>query len=61
LRQAVETLHQREWLRFEVRHGLDQICLIEGYSSLEFLAAAYENRAPQISAPSPGTSEQFLL
>jgi hypothetical protein len=61
LRQAVESLHQREWLRFEVRHGLDQIRLIEGYSSLEFLAAAYENRTPQISSPSPRTSEQFLL
>lgn len=61
LRQAVESLHQREWLRFEVRHGLDQIRLIEGYSALEFLAAAYENRAPQISAPPPRTSEQFLL
>lgn len=62
LRQAVESLHQREWLRFEVRHGLDQIRLIEGYSSLEFLAAAYENRAPQLAAPSPqASSEQFLL
>lgn len=61
LRQSVESLHQREWLRFEVRHGLDQIRLIEGYSSLEFLAAAYENRTPQISAPPPRTSEQFLL
>jgi hypothetical protein len=62
LRQTVESLHQREWLRFEVRHGLDQIRLIEGYSSLEFLAAAYENRAPQLTAPSPqASSEQFLL
>lgn len=61
LRQTVESLHQREWLRFEVRHGLDQIRLIEGYSSLEFLAAAYENRAPQLAAPPPGAPEQFLL
>jgi hypothetical protein len=47
LRQAVETLHQREWLRFEVRHGLDQLRLIEGFEPLDFLAAAYESRAPQ--------------
>jgi hypothetical protein len=47
LRQAVETLHQREWLRFEVRHGLDQLRLIEGFEPLDFLAAAYENRPPQ--------------
>lgn len=50
LRQTVETLHQREWLRFEVRHGLDQLRLIEGFEPLEFLAAAYENRAPQLRA-----------
>ena len=27
LRQMVETLHQREWVRIEVRHGLDQLRL----------------------------------
>jgi hypothetical protein len=48
LRPMVETLHQREWLRFEVRHGLDQIRLIEGFEPLEFIAAAYENRAPHL-------------
>lgn len=62
LRQAVETLHQREWLRFEVRHGLDQVRLIDGYSSLEFLASAYENRAPQsVEAPPKAPAEQLLL
>ena len=62
LRQAVESLHQREWLRFEVRHGLDQVRLIDGYSSLEFLASAYENRAPQpVDAPPNAPAEQLLL
>jgi hypothetical protein len=62
LRQAVEALHQREWLRFEVRHGLDQVRLIDGYSSLEFLASAYENRAPQpLYAPPNAPAEQLLL
>lgn len=62
LRQAVETLHQREWLRFEVRHGLDQLRLIEGFEPLEFLAAAYENRTPQLRvAPVAPPSEKLLL
>ena len=62
LRQAVETLHQREWLRFEVRHGLDQLRLIEGFEPLEFLAAAYENRSPQLRvAPAAPPSEKLLL
>jgi hypothetical protein len=62
LRQAVETLHQREWLRFEVRHGLDQLRLIEGFEPLEFLAAAYESRAPQPRfAPTVPPPAQMLL
>lgn len=62
LRQAIETLHQREWLRFEVRHGLDQLRLIEGFDPLEFIGAAYENRAPQLRAATTApTSAQLLL
>ncbi len=62
LRQAVEALHQREWLRFEVRHGLDQVRLIEGFTSLEFLAAGYENRPPQLQvAPAASVPAQLLL
>ena len=61
LRQGVEALHQREWLRFEVRHGLDQIRLIDGFSALEFLAAAYGNRPPQPTLPPPTDSERLLL
>ena len=62
LRQMVETLHQREWLRFEVRHGLDQLRLIEGFEPLEFIAAAYENRAPQPGVPpQPPPTTPLLL
>ena len=62
LRQMVETLHQREWVRFEVRHGLDQIRLIEGFEPLEFIAAAYENRAPQLRVkPRPPVTTPLLL
>lgn len=53
LRQMVETIHQREWLRFEVRHGLDQLRLTDGFEPLEFIAAAYGNRAPQPRSPQP--------
>jgi len=62
LRQAVETLHQRDWLRFEVRHGLDQLRMIEGFEPLEFLAAAYESRAPESHvAPRAPCPAQLLL
>lgn len=62
LRPMVETLHQREWIRFEVRHGLDQLRLIDGFEPLEFIAAAYENRAPQPRVkPQPPPSAPLLL
>ena len=62
LRQMVEALHQREWLRFEVRHGLDQLRLTDGFEPLEFIAASYENRAPlpQLK-PQPPVTEPLLL
>ncbi len=62
LRSMLETLHQREWLRFEVRHGLDQIRLVEGFEPLEFIAAAYQNRAPQprIIPPHPSPAPMLL-
>jgi hypothetical protein len=46
LRQMIEVLHQRAWLRIETRHGLDQIRLVDELKPLDFLAAAYENREP---------------
>jgi len=62
LRQMVETLHQKAWIRFEVRHGLDQIRLLDGFTHLEFLAAAYENRPPQpTAAPGQREGEHLLL
>ena len=62
LRQMVETLHQREWLRYEVRHGLDQLRLIDGFEQLEFLAASYESRAPQPQVkPQPPVPDPLLL
>jgi hypothetical protein len=47
MRQMIEILHQKGWIRYEVRHGLDQIRLLEGYSPLVFLTAAYESRDPE--------------
>jgi hypothetical protein len=62
LRQMIETLHQREWVRYEVRHGLDQIRLLDGFEPLEFLAAAYENRAPRpLVKPVPPVTTPLLL
>jgi len=62
LRQMVETLHQRDWVRYEVRHGLNQVRLHEGYNSLEFLAAAYENRVPRAQVkPQPPVTDPLLL
>jgi hypothetical protein len=53
MRQMVEHLHQKGWIRFEVRHGLDQVRLTQGLSSLAFLQSAYEGGEPQ---PKPETS-----
>jgi len=61
LRQMVEALHQREWLRYEVRHGLDQVRLTEGFEPLEFLAASYQNRAPQPQAKTQSPAADQLL
>jgi len=61
MRQMVETLHQKAWIRFEVRHGLDQVRLLDGFTHMEFLAAAYENRAPQPTAPTGQPAGEHLL
>lgn len=61
LRHMVETLHERDWLRFEIRHGLDQLRLVDGFEPLEFLAAAYESRAPKPAAASPAPVADSLL
>jgi hypothetical protein len=63
MRQMVENLHQKTWLRFEVRHGLDQIRLVQGLNALEFLKSAYEDREPepQTQSLSPASRQACLL
>lgn len=60
-RQMIEVLHHKGWIRYEVRHGLDQIRLIDGFQPLEFLAAAYENREPEIQVKPDELEPLFLL
>jgi len=50
-RQEIEKLHDFGWLRYETTHGLDQIRLKLGFTSIEFLKAYYEDRVPQIIEP----------
>jgi len=62
MRPMVETLHQKGWIRYEVRHGLDQVRLIDGFEPLEFLTAAYEGRDPEARPmPDEPPAEQLLL
>lgn len=62
MRQMVEVLHQKGWIRYEVRHGLDQLRLIDGFQPLEFLAAAYESREPETKdKPDEPGAERLLL
>lgn len=51
LREMVEGLHQKGWIRFEVRHGLDQVRLVEDFDALSFIEAGYENREPEHRKP----------
>lgn len=39
-------LHDRNWLRYETTHGLDQIRLKPGFTTFEFVRSYYENRGP---------------
>jgi hypothetical protein len=41
LRQQIESLHERGWLRYETTHNLDQIRLKPDYSAIEFLTEYY--------------------
>ena len=47
LRQLVEDLHNRGWIRYETTHNLDQIRLKASMTALDFLRAHYEHREPQ--------------
>lgn len=46
LREMVEGLHEKRWLRYETTHSLDQIRLISGFDSSEFIRACYQRRSP---------------
>jgi hypothetical protein len=55
LRQQIEGLHDRGWLRYETTHNLNQTRLKPGFSTIEFLTAYFENREPRENTnPSPG-------
>ena len=55
LRQQIEGLHERGWLRYETTHNLDQVRIKPGFTALEFLTAHFENREPRAgSEQSPG-------
>lgn len=47
LRQIIDGLHEKGWVRYERTHNLDQIRLKESYSSLDFLEAFYQKREPR--------------
>lgn len=61
MRQMVELLHQKGWIRYEVRHGLDQVRLVDGFEPLEFLVAGYENREPEPKAQTDDSVGERLL
>jgi len=48
LRQIIEGLHEKGWIRYESTHNLDQIRLRSDFNSLEFLTAYYESREPRV-------------
>lgn len=49
-------LHDRNWLRYETTHGLDQIRLKPGFDAIEFVRSYYENRDPQQNGTQETTS-----
>ena len=59
-RQEIEKLHDFGWLRYETTHGLDQIRLKPGYTSLEFLKSFYEDRAPKVTEPGKSASGELF-
>jgi len=62
LRGMIEQLHQKGWIRYEVRHGLDQVRLSDGFGAMDFLAAAYEGREPvPVTVGPTAEPEPYLL
>jgi hypothetical protein len=52
VRQNLEDLHLRGWLRYERTHNLNQVRLKEGLDAMEFLSAHFEQREPN-AKPEP--------
>jgi hypothetical protein len=50
LRQLVEELHERNWIRYETTHGLDQIRLKPGLGPINFLKGYYTRQDPSTSS-----------
>jgi hypothetical protein len=46
MREIVEELHEKRWLRYETTHSLDQIRLSSAFDSAEFTRACFEGRSP---------------
>jgi len=46
VRQNLEDLHLRGWIRYESTHNLNQVRLKEGFTAVEFLTAHFEERDP---------------
>ena len=46
MREIVEALHEKRWVRYETTHSLDQIRLISDFDSTEFTRAYYAGRSP---------------
>ena len=61
LRERLEDLHGRGWVRLETTHNLNQVRLLDGFGAVELLAAFYEQRAPERAAGKPEAREQTLL
>lgn len=47
VRQQIEGLHERGWVRYETTHHLDQVRLKPGLTTLELLTAYFEQREPR--------------
>ena len=50
VRQNLEDLHVRGWLRYESTHNLNQVRLKKGFTAVAFLAAHFEQREPAANA-----------
>jgi len=61
LRERLEDLHGRGWVRLETTHNLNQVRLLEGFGAVAFLSAFYEQRTPVKAGRGAEPREQTLL